>query len=332
MGNAEKYIFCNSRMDDAMKQILFTTSSFSLKECPELIELQKIGFELIFNPRKRRLTQSEVKDLLGSGVVAMLAGVEPLNRDVLGGAKNLRVISRCGAGLDTVDLIAAQEFGIIVLNTPDAPSLPVAELTIAHMLNLLRHISTADRATKEGHWLPLMGSLLSNKKVGLIGCGRIGQQLIRLLGGFDVDIMVYDPYVNSSSIPPNVRNVGLDLLLQNCDIVSLHVPYLSSTHHLIDSRALRMMKNSAYLINVSRGGLVDEGALFEVLKEGAIAGAALDVFESEPYVGPLLKLDNIVVTNHMGSYAYEARERMEREAVVNLLSGLRGAGLIGGGL
>jgi D-3-phosphoglycerate dehydrogenase len=315
-----------------MKQILFTTSSFGLRECPELIELQKMGFELIFNPHKRKLTQSEVKDLLGSGVVAMLAGVEPLNRNVLGGAKNLKVISRCGAGLDTLDLNAAQEFGIIVRNTPDAPSLPVAELTIAHMLNLLRHISTADRATKEGRWMPLMGSLLSNKRVGLIGCGRIGQQLIRLLGGFDVNVMVCDPYIISSSIPPNVQNVELDSLLQECDIVSLHMPYSPSTHHLIDSRALRMMKNSAYLINVSRGGLVDEDALLRELKGGTLAGAALDVFESEPYVGPLLELNNIVVTNHMGSYAYEARERMEREAVANLLNGLSNAGLIGGRL
>lgn len=315
-----------------MKQILFTTSSFGLKGCPELIELEKIGFELIFNPYRRRLAETEVKHLLGSKVVAMLAGVEPLTRDVLGIAKNLKVISRCGAGLDSVDLQAAKELGIIVHNTPDAPSLPVAEFAVAHMLNLLRHISTADRVTREGRWLPLMGSLLSNKKVGLIGCGRIGRQLVRLLDGFNVNIMVYDPYISSSSFPSNVQKVELDILLKSCDIVSLHTPYTSVTHHLIDHHALRMMKNSAYLINVSRGGLVDEDALFDELKRGTLAGAALDVFESEPYTGPLLELDNIVVTNHMGSYAHEARERMEREAVKNLLSGLSNAGLIGGKL
>lgn len=307
-----------------MKKILFTTSSFGQKECPQLIELQAAGFEFIFNPYKRRLSECEVQDLLVPGVVAVLAGVEPLTRKVIrSAAADLKVISRCGVGLDSVDLIAAKERGITVCNTPDAPSLPVAELAIAQMLNLLRQTSFADRGIREGRWLPLMGALLSNKTIGLVGFGRIGRQLTQLLGGFNTNILVSDPYISSDAIPINIQKVELDFLLQNSDIVSLHLPYSLQSHHLIDTRALALMKGSAYLVNVSRGGLVDEGALIEALKRGKIAGAALDVFELEPYAGPLLQLDNVVLTSHMGSYAQEARARMELEAVSNLIKALR---------
>lgn len=313
-----------------MKKILFTTSSFGQKECPQLIELQEAGFEFIFNPYKRRLSECEAQDLLEPGVVALLAGVEPLTRNVISGAVDLKVISRCGVGLDSVDLMAAKERGITIFNTPDAPSLPVAELAIAQMLNLLRQTSFADRGVREGRWSPLMGALLSNKTIGLVGFGRIGRQLTQLLGGFNANILVYDPYISSDAMPDNIQKVELDSLLQSSDIVSLHLPYSPETHHLIDSRSLALMRVDSYLVNVSRGGLVDESALIEALKRGKIAGAALDVFELEPYTGPLLQFDNVVLTCHMGSYAQEARIRMELEAVSNLIKGLREHRLVGG--
>ena len=312
-----------------MKKILFTTSTFDQKECHELIELQQRGFELVFNPHKRRLSECEVRELLDPQVVAILAGVEPLTRNVLSGALGLKVVSRCGVGLDSVDLMAASELDIVVRNTPDAPSLPVAELALAQMLNLLRHVSCADRTIRSGKWSPLMGALLSNKTIGIVGFGRVGRQLTKVLAGFDVNILIADPNTSLGAINGNIKKTELDSLLVNSDIVSLHLPYTPESHHIIDSRALGLMRNNAYLINISRGGLVDEVALADALMSGVLAGAALDVFEDEPYAGPLLQFDNVVLTSHMGSYAKESRARMEQEAVSNLFIELKKHRLVG---
>ena len=308
-----------------MHKILVTTSSFDLENNAAIKALRDSGCEIVANPFKRRLTEAEVSGLLTPDVFGMIAGVEPLTRAVLQNATALKVISRAGIGLDSVDLDSAQEFGITVSNTPQAPVPAVAELTLGLTLNLLRKISLADSDLRKGQWKPAMGNLLLGKTVGLIGYGRIGQATGKLFQAFGCQLIVSDPVFQGTE---EVTSVSLDDLLSSADIVSLHMPYSPGAHHLIDTAKLGKMKNGSFLINTARGGLVDEKALEAALLSGHLAGAAVDAFENEPYSGPLAALPQVVLTAHMGSYAQESRARMELEAAENLLAGLRAKGLL----
>lgn len=309
-----------------MVKILISTSSFD-PESAGLTGLCKArGYEIVMNPHGRRLTENEVRALLDPEVVGMVAGVEPLTRAVLAAASGLRVISRCGIGMDSVDLQATREFGIRVFNSPDAPSTAVAELTVALMLDALHRVSEADRAVRNGLWQPLMGRLLRGKTVGLIGYGRIGRKVSQLVQAFEARVIAHDVACPASE--PGVVLCDLDQLLSTADIVSLHIPYADSNRHLLNAARLAMMRPGAILINASRGGLVDEAALLDAVESGRVAAVALDTFESEPYHGPLAKLSQVVLTAHMGSYAREARSLMEREAATNLVRGLSECGLV----
>ncbi len=313
-----------------MPKILITTSSFSSAADAELGQLRGAGYEIVLNPHRRRLSEDEAQALLAPDVVGMIAGVEPLTRRVLSGAKGLKVVSRCGIGLDSVDLEAARELGIEVLNTPDAPSGAVAELTIGVTLAVLRKIALADRQVRAGQWRPQMGRLLSAQVAGVIGYGRIGRKVAALFAAFGCRVLACDPAAKSAAkgVAPGVALCGLDELLVQADIVSLHLPIGPDTARLIDAARIARMKQGAVLVNVSRGGLVDEAALHEALVQGRLGGAALDVFEQEPYSGPLAALDQVVLTAHMGSAAEESRAVMEREAAANLVQALAAKGLM----
>ena len=262
------------------------------------------------NPFATRLTEDQAIDLLGTNTIGLIAGLEPLTEKVLTSAKSLKVIARVGTGLDSVDLVAAKKLGITVLNTPDAPTQAVAELTLGHILGLLRNISVADRQIRNGVWKGLMGSLLQTKIVGIIGFGRIGKRVAGLLSAFGAKVIISDELATSTEY----LNVGLNELCAKSDVITLHLPYNDLTHHLINEKQLNLMKKGSYFVNISRGGLVDEDALLAALKSGQIAGAALDCFEHEPYEGELRNFDNVQITAHMGSYARETRDLMEREA------------------
>jgi D-3-phosphoglycerate dehydrogenase len=307
-------------------KLLFTTSSFDFSNFKERYVLENKGFEFVANPYGRRLSELEVSDLLDERVVGMVAGTEPLTRAVMEKAKALKVISRCGIGLDNVDMEAAREWGIKVYNTPDAPTIAVAELTLAHILSLARHVAASDRRLRQGIWQPTMGPLIAKQTVGIIGFGRIGKQIARLIAPFGAKILAYDPepFVGFD----NVERVNLEKLLQAGDIITLHLPYSRATHHLINEETIGLMKSTALLINVARGGLIDEQALYKALQGRRISGAALDCFEEEPYKGPLLGCENVQLTPHMGSYANEARALMETEASYALLQGLKEQGLL----
>ena len=308
-----------------MSKVLITTSSFSLGNFAQAKSLHDAGISIEVNPHGRRLSEDEVAELVATDVIAILAGLEPLTDRVLSNAKSLRVIARCGTGLDSVDLQAASRLGIDVFNTPDAPTQAVAELTIAHMLNSLRHISTTDSNMRSGKWTPTMGSLLATKTVGLIGVGRIGSAVAKLAQAFGARVIGFDPVVSSHN---SVELLSLDEVLNQADIVSLHVPFNDQTHHIVNASAISRMKPGSIVVNVSRGGLIDESALHDALKSQHLSGAALDCFEDEPYSGPLLQLPGVHVTAHMGSYARETRDLMEVEASTNLVNGLRKRGLI----
>ena len=307
-------------------KVQITTSSFDLNNFVDKDLLARANIDIALNPMKSRLTESQVTELLNDDVVGMIAGLEPLNGNVLRSAKTLKVIARCGTGLDSVDLDVARELGIEVYNTPNAPARAVAEFTIGHMLNSLRHISATDHSLREGSWTPTMGSLLGTKKVGLIGFGRIGKMVSELLLAFGASVQAFDPIVSTTN--SQVEMCDLQTLLASSDIISLHVPYSPATHHLINAEALSLMKPLAILVNISRGGLIDEDALFNSLTSNRIAGAALDCFEIEPYTGPLRTLPNVCSTSHMGSYARETRDQMEIEASTALVAGLKKHGFI----
>lgn len=309
-----------------MPKILFTTSSFDLNNFEAKEELSNKGYHFLVNPYQKRLTEDQVDELLTDDVVGMIAGLEPLTRRVLENAKGLKVIARCGIGMDNVDLVAAKEMGISVFNTPDAPTRAVAELTLAHILSLCRRIPESDASLRNSKWTPLMGRLLARQTVGIVGFGRIGKMVSELLAGFGCRILVFDPY--SVSNLDYVTPVSLEELLRESDVVTLHLPYTQQTHHLINHSRLDQMKPNALLINVARGGLIDENALLKVMEDKKIAGAALDCFEEEPYSGPLLSLQNLQATAHMGSYAQEARSMMESEACTLMVNGLKDLGLL----
>lgn len=300
-------------------KVLITTSSFNAAGFSDKIDV-------VYNPYGRRLKESEIlkliKDIQPSG---MIAGVEPITRRVLSAATNLAVISRCGAGLDSIDLEAAEELGISVINTPDAPKEAVAELALGMILTVLRNITVLDRNIRKGNWKGPKGILLESKTVGIIGCGRIGSRLAELLTPFRCRLVGHDPALASHEY---IEMVGLDELIEMSDIISLHIPLTDYTRNIMSRDRIGKMKKGAVLINTARGGLVDEEALFDALSGGNLHGAALDCFCQEPYVGNLKELDNIVLMPHMGSSTYKTREDMEKRAVENLMSVLKRKGVI----
>ena len=309
------------------KHILITTSSFDVESNEALAKIIAAGIKVKFNPYGRRLSEIEAVELLAEpGLIGMIAGVEQINHLALSGAPQLKVISRCGIGIDNIDRGSAEAFGILLCNTPNAPSIAVAELVVGLILDLLRKISLADRSIRAHVWKQHMGNLLAKKTVGIIGYGGIGRRVALLLSAFGAKVLAYD--VRDMSGEQGVIVCDLEQAVTQSDIVSLHVPYTLENHHLINDSVLNKMKPGAILINVARGGLIDEKALLKALETGRISGAALDCFETEPYNGPLIEFDQVVLTAHMGSYAMESRQIMEIEAAENLLQGLRFKGLI----
>ncbi len=305
-------------------RVLISTTSFGACGRAPLERLRRAGIETVLNPHGRRLRRTETVELL-AGVAGVIAGTETLDREVLAAAPALEVVSRCGSGLDNVDLEAARELGVRVYSTPEAPVDAVAELTLAGILHLSRRLGEADRAVREGTWSKPMGRLLAGKTVGIVGLGRIGKALVRLLPPFRVELLASDPEPDSEFAERHgVEFVTLEELLERSDIVSLHLDAGPRPPRLLDRMHLARMRPDAILVNCARGGLVDEEALAERLREGLIGGAFLDVYEREPYRGPLAGLASVLLTPHIGSYAAESRLRMELEAVDNLLEGLSG--------
>ncbi|HHT9105572.1 MAG TPA: phosphoglycerate dehydrogenase [Candidatus Wujingus californicus] len=301
-----------------MNKIIITTTSFGEYDEDPLNTLGKAGFETILNPYKRKLEKDEIVELC-KDAVGIIAGTETLDAPTIRKLTCLKVISRCGTGLDNVDLEAAKKLDIKVFNTPNTLTLAVAELTVGLILDLLKKTPLMDREIRKGLWKKRMGNLLCEKRVGIIGFGRIGKKVAELLKPFGCMLAYTDPFVEDEFL--GLKRLHLEDLLKWADVVSIHA---STTCKLLGEDEMRLIKRGGWLVNVSRGGVVDEEVLYRILKEDHLAGAALDVFEQEPYKGSLAQLDNVVLTPHIGSYAKEARVKMEREAVENLIKGLRG--------
>ena len=299
--------------------VLVTTSSFNVEGSPPSINLVK-------NPFKRRLSEEEVKELIAryqpDGIIS---GVEPLTRDVLESAGRLKVISRCGADLYSIDSKAAKKLGILVYNTSTAPDLPVAELTLAMILCLLRRIKEMDNLVRTSQWQRPITGLLSGKTVGVIGCGIRGTRVASLLEPFGCQLIGYDVNVRRHEY---FEMVSFGQLVTLSDIISLHAPLTGDNYHLIGEVEISKMKDGVIIINTARGGLIDEDALYRALLSAKVSGAGLDVFEHEPYQGPLNNFKgNLILTPHIGSFAGTYRYDMEKEAMQNMIEGLAKQGL-----
>jgi D-3-phosphoglycerate dehydrogenase len=225
----------------------------------------------------------------------------------------LKIIARAGVGLDNVDVPAATAAGVLVVNAPTSNIVSAAELAVSLLLAVARNVVPANLALKNGQWKRSQfgGVELQGKTVGIIGMGKIGMLVAQRLAGFDMKFVAYDPYVATAPKGgPEIKMVSLDELLAVSDFVTIHIPKTPETAGLIDSAALAKMKSTAFVINAARGGVLDEGALFDALKSGAIAGAGLDVYATEPCTdSPLFALDNVVATPHLGASTEEAQEK-----------------------
>ncbi len=301
-------------------RVAVTTTTFGPPETVAHRRLLDAGLDVVVNPFGRKPTEGETIQLLDEAV-GVMAGTGALTERVFEAAPSLRVVSRVGVGIDSIDVAAAEARGISIYTTPEALTDSVAELTLGLMLAALRRITEADRVLRGHEWRPLMGTLLKSKRVGVIGLGRIGRRVAALVTTFGADVVACDPFVDAS----DWQLVDLDELVATSDIVTLHFPLSSETQGLLSARRLASMRRGGVVINAARGGLIDEEALYRALHDGALAAAGLDCYAEEPYAGPLTNAPNVVLTPHMGSYAAEAREQMELDAVEHLLDGLRRA-------
>ena len=302
------------------EKIFVALSTFAEYGEEPLKLLEQSGIDYSLNELGRRLVREEIVGL-GKGATGIIAGVEPYDASVLELLPELKCISRCGVGIDNIDLDLAQAKGIIIRNTPDVVIRPVVELTIAMIFDLMRKLSLHTGRFWRKEWKKSAGNLLAGKTVGILGLGRIGRSVSETLLKLDAEVIGTDINPDMAWAKKcGVRVVSLEELLAESDILSLHLSVISENPFTLGREEISLMKEGAWLVNVSRGNLVDDIALSEVLKAGKLSGAAMDVFPEEPYGGLLCELDNVVLTPHVATLTKESRVQMETEAVQNLLS------------
>lgn len=272
--------------------------------------LKKAGMKVDYKPN---ILADELLSIVKDYEVILVRSRTRITREVIQVASNAKIIARAGVGLDNIEVKAAEDRSIRVINAPEAAMNAVSELTIGNMISLARSISHADREMKKGNWIKkdLMGTELSGKYLGIVGVGNIGRNVGRIAKGLRMNIIGYDPYPIERDY---IREVGLivtdlNTLIQSADFITCHVPLLEETKHLFNAELISKMKPTAYIINASRGGVIDESALYNALCNGSIAGAALDVFETEPPLNNLLiELPNVICTPHIGAQTKEAQQ------------------------
>jgi len=306
-------------------RVLVTATSYGKNDPALFTQLEDHVGEVIYNTSGKPFGSEQLQALL-PGMDGYIAGLDCIDRAAIQCANHLRVIARYGVGIDSVDLAAARERGIIVTNTPGANAVSVAELALGMMLALARNLVTATQATKAGQWPRLNGVSLENKTVGILGFGSIGKNVAKRLCGFDCNILAYDPL-----LPEGPAEYGVQLLPQNevveqSDFLTLHCPLDEQNRGMVNADFLARMKPGAFLVNTARGELVDEEALLQALQSGRLRGAALDVFARQPPDpnNPLLALPQVIATPHTGAHSDSATNAMGWGALINLLAVLQG--------
>jgi len=288
--------------------------------------LQENGLKITYEPA---ITSDQIKEKISQYNIVIVRGRTKLTKELIEKADNCKIIARVGVGLDNIDEDAAKAKNIRVINAVEAAMTAVAELVLGLMFALARQIPRGDSGIRNGEWLKkeLKGTELKGKYLGLIGCGNIGKRLGRLARGLNMNIIGYDviPIDQEFTKDVGLMKTDLDTLLQSSDYVSIHVPLLDSTYHMIDAKKLSLMKKTAKIINTSRGGVIDEEALYEALKNGNLGGAALDVFENEPATNTkLATLDNVILTPHIGAQTKEAQSLAANVIAEKIIQILRG--------
>jgi D-3-phosphoglycerate dehydrogenase len=303
-----------------MNKILVSTSSFGECGAEPMNLLNEQGFELVFNPYGRKLSEEELIEL-GKDSIGVVAGLESYSKNVFDKLTELKCISRVGVGIDSIDMKLAEHRGIKIFITPDGPAQAVAELSLALAMDLLRRVSLSDRRIRAGVWRKEIGYLLYGKTVGIMGLGRIGKKVSSIYRALGCNVIACDKLPDDSwAILNEIKISSQDYLFRNSDIISIHIPGSENGKAVIASQELKLLKENAILLNLSRGGVIDEIALLKYLQKTPSAYAALDVFQDEPYKGPLTALDNIVFTPHIGTSTRETKLAMEIEAVNNLVN------------
>ena len=306
-----------------MFRIFIATSSFAEHDKKPIDILKNANFKITFNKTGKKInTQSNLSML--KKFDGIIAGTELYNKEVLLKLNYLKTISRLGVGLDNIDINFAKEKKINIFKTNTTPAPAVAELSLGLILDLSRKISFQNYQLKKGFWRKEMGSLLQGKTLGIIGLGTIGKSLVSLVQGFNLKILAYDIFTdNMFAKKYNIEFCSLNDLLSKSNIISVHLNLSKDSYKILNEKRLKKINNKAILINTSRGEIIDEKALFNLLKQKKIYAAGLDVFNNEPYHGELSKLENVILTPHIGSYAKEIRVQMEIEAAKNLIKGLK---------
>lgn len=296
-------------------KVFVSTHPFGSTSKEPMKLLKSNDFEVRLNPLEHKMTSSELAMEIKDSEI-LIAGTEKITEDVFQNAPKLKLISRVGIGLDGVDFELCKKYGVRVAYTPDAPTMAVAELCVAMILDLARQITITDKNIRIGFWKRHMGTLLYGKTIGIFGMGRIGKSLVHLLSSFNVKFLVHDinPDIAFGRLY-NVNFVSKEEVLKNSDVVSVNIPLKKDTIDYITTKELSMIQPHAILINTARGGIINENDLYVALKNKQIAGAAVDVFEEEPYNGNLCELDNCLLTCHMGASTIDSRTDMEVQAV-----------------
>src|SRR4030042_3995673 len=312
-------------MDLKKYRLLVTPTSYGKNDPRLKLELEAQVGEVIYNPTGKPLTSAEVARLL-PGIDGYIAGLDGIDAMALSAADRLKVISRYGVGIDNVDLVAAREKGIVVTNTPGANSVSVAELALVLMRALARQIPEAVEAVHQGKWPRYAGISLEGKTIGILGLGAIGKQVARRLSGFDCKLLAFDPFADVSfAVANHVDLASMEVVIQRSDFVSLHLPLLPETRNLVNESFLSRMKKGSFLVNTSRGEVVDESALLSALQSGHIKGAGLDAFTVEPPdpKNPLLGLAQVIATPHLCAQTDGATSNMGWFAMRDCLAVLK---------
>jgi D-3-phosphoglycerate dehydrogenase len=301
------------------RKIFIALSTFAKEGRAPLTLLEESGISFAVNPLGKRLEKHELIEM-AQGCQGVVAGLELYDHVVLSQLLSLKCISRCGVGVDNIDLVYARQQGVEVRNTPNVVVQPVAELTLGMILDLLKKITFHTFLLRQNQWQRLTGSLLQGKCVGVLGLGRIGRRVAELLTRLEAEVIGADLYPDAKwASEQGVEIVSIPELLRRSDIVTIHLAEVVENPFQITSREIALMKKGALLVNVARGRFICEDDLFAALQEGRLGGAALDVFSQEPYTGPLCSLENVILTPHVATLTQESRMQMEWEAVKNLI-------------
>jgi D-3-phosphoglycerate dehydrogenase / 2-oxoglutarate reductase len=303
-----------------MKKVLITTIPFGDPQPKPLQMLKNAGIEYTINPFNRKITEGDLKEII-SEYDGLIAGTEVISKEVIDLGKKLKIIARVGVGTDGVDLNYAKDKNIKVTYTPDAPGPAIAELTVGFMYSLLRSTHASNIQIREGKWNRSIGRSFSDMTIGVIGAGRVGSKVIDLIDKIGCkNLIVSDVYHNE-----NLREqYGFEWatkqeIFKQADIITFHVPLTADANGMVKKEQLLSMKKDVLIINTARGGIIDENDLHDVMQDGHIGGVAIDVFEQEPYSGPLINIDRCLLTPHIGSASRECRAKMELESVQEII-------------